>query len=282
MKIELAPNAGFCSGVKHTLSMVWNNLDKMKKPIRIYGNLVHNEEVIKELIKQGIEIIDDLKKAKQGTLIITAHGISPLVKEKLLKRKNLEVFDTTCPQVLRVHHLAKALKAKKRKILIFGDATHEEVKGIKGATNNQALVFSSKEELGKINFNPNQKYGLVVQTTQDFEKFVEIEKEIKKKIKEILIFNTICGATRQRQKEARELANRNDIVIIVGSRTSANTKRLYEIALRINLNSHLISRSNEIKVGWLKNKNKVGITAGASTPDWIIEEVITKIRKINM
>ena len=282
MKIELAKNAGFCSGVKHTLAMVWNNLDKMEKPIRIYGNLVHNEEVIKELVKQGIEIIDNLEYARDGTLIITAHGISPLVKKELLKRKNLEVFDTTCPQVLRVHNLAKSLSQEKRKVLIFGDISHEEVKGIQGATNEQAIVFSSEQELNKINFNPNEKYGLVVQTTQDLEKFIEIEKKIKAKIKGILIFNTICGATRQRQKEARELAEKNDIVIIVGSRTSANTNRLYEIALRINKNSYLISRSNEIKINWLKNKTKVGITTGASTPDWIIKEVIQKIKNLTM
>ncbi|MEA3344309.1 MAG: 4-hydroxy-3-methylbut-2-enyl diphosphate reductase [Patescibacteria group bacterium] len=282
MKIELAKNAGFCSGVKHTLAMVWDNMDKMKKPIRIYGNLVHNEEVIKELIKQGIEIIDDLKKAKDGTLIITAHGISPLVKNELLKRKDLKVFDTTCPQVLRVHNLAKSLSQKKRKVLIFGDVSHEEVKGIKGATNEQAIVFLSERELDKMNFDFNQEYGLVVQTTQDLEKFTEIEKKIKNKIKGILIFNTICGATRQRQKEARELAEINDVVIIVGSRTSANTNRLYEIAFRINPNSYLISRSDEIKIDWLKNIKKVGITAGASTPDWIIKEVIQKIKNLTM
>ena len=280
MKIELAENAGFCFGVKRALTMVENNLKKMKKPIRIYGHLVHNEEVVKKLANQGMEIISDLGKANRGTLIITAHGISPSIKKELLSRKNLEILDTTCPQVLWVQNLAKSLEQKKRKILIFGDNSHEEVKGIKGAVKGKAVVFSSEKELEKINIDPKQKYGLVVQTTQDFEKFKKLEKKIKKKIKDILIFNTICDATRQRQKEVRKLAKNNDIVLVVGSRTSANTNRLYQISLEINSNSYLVSKGNDVKKEWLKNKKKIGVTAGASTPDWIIKGVIEKLKKI--
>ncbi len=280
LSIEIAQNAGFCFGVKRTLAMVEDNLDKMQKPVKIYGHLVHNEEVIKKLVAQGMEIINDLKEANEGTLIITAHGISPLVKEELISRENLEVLDTTCPKVLRVQNLAKFLKQQERIVLIFGDASHIEVKGINGAANEEGIIFSQKEELAKIKIDSQKKYGLVVQTTQDFEKFQEIEKEIKKRIKDILIFNTICEATRSRQKEVRELARDKDIVLVIGSRSSANTNRLYQISLEINPHSYLISTSKEIMNDWFDDKNKVGITAGASTPDWIIKEVIDRLKII--
>ena len=280
MKIEIAKNAGFCFGVKRALALIEDNVKKIKKPISMYGHLVHNEEVIKRLLAKGIKVIDNLEKIRRGTLIITAHGISPKMKEKLLKQKGLNLVDTTCPKVLLVQNLAKLLHKQSKQVLIFGDVDHQEVKGIKGAADDQAIVFSSEKEFKKINLDQKKKYGLVVQTTKDFEEFKKLEKKIKEKIKDIRIFNTICQATRQRQREVRELAKTQDLVLVVGSKTSANTTRLYQIGLGINPNTYFVATSQQVKEKWFKNKKRVGITAGASTPDWIINQVVQRVQNI--
>ncbi len=280
MKMEIAKNAGFCFGVKRALALIEDDIKKIKKPISMYGHLVHNEEVIKRLLAKGIKVIDSLEGVKGGTLIITAHGISPKVKEKLLKQKELDLVDTTCPRVLLVQNLAKLLHKQNKQVLIFGDVDHQEVKGINGAADNRAIIFSSEKEFKKINFDPKKKYGLVVQTTKDFEEFKKLEKKIKEKIKNIKIFNTICQATRQRQSEVRKLAGKHDLLLIIGSRTSANTTRLYKISQSINPNSYFVGTSRELKREWFKNRESLGITAGASTPDWIINKVVQKARDI--
>jgi len=261
------------------LALVEDNLGQMEKPIRMYGYLVHNEEVIEKLLKKGITVVDSLTGLRKGTLIITAHGISPKTREKLLKRKGLRLMETTCPKVLLVQNLARHLFKEGRQVLIFGEAAHQEVKGIKGAADDRAIVFSSEEEFNKININQEKKYGLVVQTTKNFEEFEKLREKIKERIKDIKVFNTICQATRQRQSEVRKLAKEHDSVLVVGSRLSANTNRLYEISLGINPESRLISNSREIKKNWFRSKKSVGLTAGASTPDWIINQVVQEIKK---
>ncbi len=254
--------------------MVEKNIKFAKKPIRMYGYLVHNEEVAKKLAGKGIEVINSLENIYQGTLIITAHGISSKIKEELVKRKELNLIDTTCPKVLKVHSLANRLREENRQVLIFGDPGHKEVLGIKGAAGNKAVVFSSIEELKKINIGKKMKYGLAAQTTKDFKEFKEAERSARERADDIKIFNTICPASRERQSEARRLAKKRDVVLIVGSRLSANTTRLYEICSKINPNVYFVATAKELKKEWFKNKRSVGVTAGASTPDWVIKEVV--------
>ena len=279
MQIEVAKSAGFCFGVKRALALVEKNISQMEKPIRMYGHLVHNEEVIKKLISKGINIVSTFKNASKGTLIITAHGISPKVKKELSERRGLNLIDTTCPKVLNVHNLAKLLRDEKRKILIFGDPDHKEVLGIKGAAGNKSVVFSFMEELQKLNIRKNIKYGLVAQTTKDFKQFKELEKILRQRITNIKIFNTICKTSREKQSGAKRLAKKHGIILVVGSKTSANTTRLYEVCFKINSNTYFINTAKELKKEWFKNKKSVGITAGASTPDWVIKDVIKSIRK---
>ncbi len=279
MQIELAKSAGFCFGVRRALAMVEENIKQMKKPIRMYGYLVHNEEVVKKLASKGIEVINTLKGIYQGTLIITAHGISPKIKKELAERKGLDLIDATCPKVLNVHSLAKSLREENRQVLIFGDPGHKEVLGIKGAAGNKAVVFSSYKELKKIDIGKKIKYGLVAQTTKDFKEFKEAERSARERADDIKIFNTVCPASRERQSEARRLAKKYDIILVIGSRLSANTTRLYEICSKINSNAHFINTAKDLKRGWFKNKASVGITAGASTPDWVIKEVVERAHK---
>jgi 4-hydroxy-3-methylbut-2-enyl diphosphate reductase len=276
MQIELAKSAGFCFGVRRALKMVEKNIKLAKKPIRMYGYLVHNEEVVKKLAAKGIEVIDTLKGIYQGTLIITAHGISPKIKEELVKRKELDLIDATCPKVLDVHSLANRLREENRQVLIFGDPDHKEVLGIKGAAGNKAVVFSSYKELKKIDIGKKIKYGLVAQTTKEYQKFKELEKKIRRRISDIKIFNTICETSREKQSEARRLAKKYDVVLVIGSRLSANTTRLYEICSKINSNTYFINTAKELKKEWFKNKASVGVTAGASTPDWVIDKAVER------
>ena len=279
MQIELAKSAGFCFGVKRALALVEKNIKLMKRPIRMYGHLVHNEEVIKKLASKGIGVVNTLEDIYKGTLIITAHGISPIIKKELSKRRELDLIDATCPKVLNVHNLAKLLCDENRRLLIFGDPDHKEVLGIKGAANNKAVVFSFIKELKKLNISKKIKYGLIAQTTKDFKKFKELENKIRQKISNIKIFNTICETSRERQNDARRLAKKHSMILVVGSKTSANTTRLYEICSKINPNTYFINTVKELKKEWLKNKISVGITAGASTPDWVIDKVVKSARR---
>ncbi len=282
MRIIFAKEIGFCSGVNQALEILAQNFSSLKKPVQMFGALVHNEEVTKKLNEMGVIMAEDLKKIKPGTLIITAHGVPPELLRKLRAKKALKVIDTTCPLVAAVQNIAALLEKQGRKILIFGDPGHQEVIGIKGAAKNKAIVFSSKKELTGIKDELGKKYGLISQTTQNHEKFKKIEKLAKKKFYDIVVYNTICQTSESRQKAIRDLAKKADAVIIIGSKTSANTKRLCEISRRVNKKTYLALNENEIKKDWLNGVKKLGIGTGASTPEWVIKRVAEKINPHTM
>ncbi len=279
MKIEIAKNIGFCFGVKKAVQIVEDNLAQMTEPIQMYGNLVHNEEVTEKLTQKGIEVVNNLDEVKKGTLIITAHGVSSGTKNELQRRKDLEVLDTTCPIVKQVQNLAKKLFHQGKQVLILGDKDHSEVKGINGYTNKTAIVFYSEQEFDSIKIE-KKKYALIVQTTQDSEKFAKIAKKARQKIESIEIFNTICQVVNQRQKEARKIAERNDIVLVVGSQTSANTTRLFKISSASCKNTYFVATKNELKKEWFDSKDKIGLISGTSTPNWVIREIKTYLKNL--
>lgn len=279
MKIIISKEIGFCFGVKKALESVRKNLKDMPKPVRMYGFLIHNEEVVKELCRLGIEIIDSLEGVSKGTLIITAHGISPKIKSMLQERTSLTILDTTCPKVSAIHRIVQKLNKEGKTIIIFGDSEHQEVKGIKGAAGKDSIVISSLEDFLKLKIDKNKRYSLVVQTTQDIEVFEKISSFLKENFPEIEIINTICDTTYKRQAEIKEIAPKSDLVLIIGSKRSANTRRLYETSLAINKNTYHISGASSLKREWFLNKKSVGIGAGASTPDSIIKEVVGKVKE---
>lgn len=280
MRIIFAKNIGFCFGVSRAFEMVKENLLTFKKPITTNGSLVHNEEVTQYLKSMGIEKnIRGLNKIKEGTLIITAHGISPITKKKLERKPKLNVLDATCPIVTQAQKIVEKLQKEERKVLIFGDPKHQEVKGLCGAANEKAIIFSSQEDLLKIESNKNEKYGLVSQTTQNLANFNNIQKIAKQKFSDIKIFNTICQASFKRQAETNELAREVDLVLVIGSQTSANSKELYSISSEINSSTFFIETTKDLKKGWFKNVKSVGIVTGASTPDWVIEAITKEIKK---
>jgi len=285
MNIIRAQEAGFCFGVKKALdriNSIENSLNsessnsyessiRKKENVYVLGKLIHNPQVIDKLKKQGIKFIENLDEIQKGTVVISAHGVSDDIMQKA-KQKQLQIIDTTCPLVKNVHNITKELQKQGYRIIIFGDKQHTEVKGIKDNLKDP-IIISNIEEINNIK---QGKYALVSQTTQDITKFNEIGNKLKEKINNIIITDTICSATKQRQQSAKETAQKVDLMLVIGGYNSANTKRLKDICSNIVETKH-IEKAEEIKKEWFINKNNIGITAGASTPETIIKEVIKKI-----
>jgi len=240
----------------------------------VQGQLIHNPQVVELLEKRGIKEIKSIDEIENGTLIITAHGTSKSIIEKA-KEKGLRIIDTTCPLVKKIHELAWEFDKKGYKIILLGDKEHSEVKGIVSNAKDVTIV-NSAEEARKLKFN---KACLLSQTTQSLEKFNEIGDILKKNIPDLKVFNTICDATKKRQDSALKLAKKVDLMIVIGGYNSANTRRLKEICSKIVETKH-IEKSDELNNKWFNGKNLVGLTAGASTPDWVINNVRIKIESI--
>lgn len=278
MKIILSKQAGFCYGVKRAVDKTWEVLNKNQRPVYMLGEIVHNKDVVKKLAQAGAEIIDNLSEAKnhQATLLIRAHGATP---ETMAQAKKLElnIVDATCPMVKLVHNLALKMMREGYQVVLAGDKGHEEVNGILGTTANKAIVVENPDEAAELKYYP--KIALLSQTTQSLKNLQAIAGNLAGKCAELRVFNTICSATSQRQNELIRLAKLVDLMIVIGSRHSANTVRLAKISKSLGIKTHHIDSSLELKKAWFKGIKKVGVTAGASTPDWIIQEVIAGLKK---
>jgi len=276
MKINVAKSAGFCSGVKRALNIAFETT-KTKSKIEMLGNIVHNEAVIKQVISSGIKRINTLKEGKGKILLIRAHGAPQNIYKKATQL-SYKIVDATCPMVKEIHRIAKNWEKKDYRIIILGDKKHDEVKGIAGQLQTKAIVVESEKDISKKNLGKIKKAALVVQSTQNAEEVAIIFKKIKKYIKNLKISNTICKPTMRKQEEIRKMSLENDLMLTIGSKTSANTKRLYEISKSLNKKSHWVGGDFEIKPQWFKNINKVGVTAGASTPTHTTKKVIKRIK----
>lgn len=283
MKINLSKYAGFCEGVKRAYDIVEKIAKdkKIKKPVYVLGSLVHNDDVVKKIEKLGIKKlsfdgnIDKFfrsNKRKIGTLVVTAHGIGPKFY-KLAKEKDIDVVDTTCPKVIKVQKLAKLFSDKKCQVIIIGKKTHKEVEGIYEWSGRKAIIVESVED---INVEDDFKGEIVVisQTTQGEDLVKMITKKIKSKYpKRVKYFDTLCETTHNRQGEIKKIARKNDVMIIIGSSESANSTHLWEISKEINPKSYFIENARGLNKKWFKDVKKIGVSAGASTPPWIIKEV---------
>ncbi len=277
MKINLAKSAGFCFGVKRALEIALKTAAK-EKHVEMLGDIVHNEEVVNQVKKTGIKKIKRLSKGKGKILLIRAHGTSTDTYKKV-RDLGYKIIDATCPMVREIHKIAKENEKKGYRIIIIGDKKHDEVQGILGQLNKKALVIDSSKDIGK-KVKEITKGAVIVQSTQNLEKTLKIVKALDKQIEKLKFFNTICEPTRTKQKEIKEMAAKNSLMIIIGSKTSANTKRLYEISKSINKKTFWIQSKNEVKSLWFKKVVSVGITAGASTPEDTTQDIIKQIRKI--
>ncbi len=271
MKIRIAKKAGFCMGVRRALNLVLKALNEKKYPIYTYGPLIHNPQTLELLNKLGVKVINKIEdEVPSGVCIIRAHGIPPQEKEKLSKKH--KIIDGTCPRVLKVQALAKKAVSEGKNIIIIGDKNHAEVKGILGYCQNKGYVVSSFEDIEKLPKLEN--YVILSQTTQDEKLFKAFSETIISKYPKGKIINTICNATEVRQNEVRNLSKTCSSIIVIGGKFSANTNRLAEIAKKEGKKVYLIERAEEIPLEEIKKEKTIGITAGASTPNWLINEVV--------
>ena len=270
--------AGFCFGVKRAVKLAEDTGDKFKgKKIYTFGELIHNRDVVNDLENKGIKITEN-SNVKNSVVILRSHGIEKNILENLEKNKNI-IIDATCPYVKKIHKSVEKLNDEGYFIVIIGDKEHPEVKAIASYSKEDNFkIISSEKEIDINFFKKKGKIGIVAQTTQSLENFLNICKKIITLKKEFKIYNTICDSTSIRQKETIEVAKKVDCMIVVGGKNSANTKRLYEISKELLSNVYHIENKDELDLNLLKNFNKIGVTAGASTPEEIIEGVIQKIR----
>ena len=275
MKIELASSYGFCFGVKRAIEIAqkYENSATM-------GPLIHNEDEINRLKKDfNVGLYSQLSDAKpDDTVIIRTHGI-PKNDLKELKKGVKKVINATCPFVTTPQNIVKNMSKEGYSILIFGDIEHPEVKGVKSYASDldDVHIILSVHDLKNIKFK-NNKIACVAQTTKKKETYLEIVNELILKNKEVRVFNTICDATFENQDAARDISRKADIMIVIGGKSSSNTKQLHSICLENCPNSYLIENEQELEISWFKDKKFCGITAGASTPDWVIQKVCDKIK----
>lgn len=277
MDVKLASSYGFCFGVKRAIKIA-----EEYKNSATMGPLIHNQNEIDRLKNNyNVGLYENLSDVKPNdTVIIRTHGI-PKGDLKELKQKSGKVINATCPFVTTPQQIVKKMSEENYSILIFGDEHHPEVKGVKsyGKDIEDVHVVLEKEDLKNINFKYD-KIATVAQTTRKKEIYLEIVNELILKNKEVRVFNTICDATFENQDAARELSKEVDVMIVIGGKNSSNTKQLHSICLENCTDSYLIETAKEIDPKWFKNKNLCGITAGASTPDWIIQEAVNTVEKI--
>ncbi|MGC8729697.1 MAG: 4-hydroxy-3-methylbut-2-enyl diphosphate reductase, partial [Elusimicrobiales bacterium] len=281
MRLIIAKNAGFCPGVNNAINKVIELSEKTGKKIYTFGPLIHNKDVIKNLTERGIKAIEDISEIKDkenSILVIRAHGIPPET-EKKLKESGLNIVDATCPLVKNVHNVITKYIEKGYHTIILGDPDHAEVIGLRGYAGDKCYVINSKEEAEKLPLL--EKANLVSQTTQEEDLFFEVVKIIRPKVKELVISNTICTPTKLRQKETVEFSKISDLVVVIGGKHSANTQRLYQICKKLSKETILVENENEITGETIKDKETIFVTAGASTPVWLIERVEKKIKDIS-
>jgi len=278
MKIHLAKSAGFCFGVRKAITIALETV-KTGKPLFMLGDIVHNEEVVRQIQRAGIKKISRLGRGAGKTLLIRAHGCSDKTLKKALKL-GYTIIDATCPMVKEIHAIAGKLENSGYRIIIIGDKLHDEVQGISGGLKSKAIIIDKLKNIPIKEIKDIRRAGVVVQSTQNLDNAQKILDVLRRYIPIVEFHNTICNPTRIKQDEVKTMPLENDIMIIIGSKTSANTKRIYEIAKPLNKHSYWISSAKEIKKIWLKNAKNVGITAGASTPESSISAVIQKIKTL--
>jgi 4-hydroxy-3-methylbut-2-enyl diphosphate reductase len=281
MEVIVAKTAGFCFGVNRAVQTVYEQIDKKKDDIYTFGPIIHNEIVVADLEKKGVHVLEseeELNELTKGTVVIRSHGVSEHIYE-LAKSRGLEVVDATCPFVKKIHRLVRQAGEEKRHVIIIGQETHPEVEGIKGWCIHGVSIVQSEEELRNLSISPKTPVTIVAQTTFNLKKF-EYLVEISQKIwYNVNIVNTICNATQERQTEAKLLASSVDAMIVIGGKNSSNTQKLYEICRHECNNTYYIQTLEDLTArDFLTTVCTVGITAGASTPKNIIEEVQSDVR----
>ena len=280
MDVTVAKTAGFCFGVKRAVEKVYEQIEKGKTPIYTFGPIIHNEEVVRDLEERGVKVLETEKELRQltdGVVVIRSHGVGKDIYD-ILEKNGIEIIDATCPFVKKIHRIVSEQNENGRRVIIVGNGKHPEVEGIKGWGNDDTLVIETAEEFEKLQISDGEKLCIVAQTTFNYNKFQDLVEKISKTRYDILVLNTICNATQERQVEARQIASQVDVMIVIGGRNSSNTQKLYEICRRECKETYYIQTLKDFKPEKAGSVRSVGITAGASPPNQIIEEVHTNVR----
>ncbi len=280
MKVIVAKTAGFCFGVKRAVEQVYEQIEKAEKPVYTYGPIIHNEFVVKDLEEKGVRVLnteEELAALTDGIVVIRSHGVGKHIYD-LLEKHHITVVDATCPFVKKIHRIVEKQTAEGRRVIIIGSPDHPEVQGIRGWGNDTTLVVENADQVDTLPVTKDEKLCIVSQTTFNYKKFQDLVEKFEKKGYDILVLNTICNATQERQVEARRIASEVDAMIVIGGRHSSNTQKLYEICQKECKNTYFIQSLGDFNPECVNSVRSVGITAGASTPNQIIEEVHTNVR----
>ncbi len=274
MKVEVAPGAGFCFGVKRALRLAFEAARGGDGPIVTLGPIIHNPQVVERLEDEGLRVIRSLDEIDTGTLVVRSHGLpASLLNEA--GRRNIRIVDATCPFVKQVQDRAKELEREGYLVVVVGEEDHPEVLSITGSLERPAVVVDGPAGLDAV--GDAERVGVVCQTTQPPERLRSVIAGLLRTAPEIKVFNTICEATFERQANALELAGRADVMLVVGGRNSANTRRLWELCREADCDAYHIETAGEFDPSWIEGAEVVGITGGASTPQWIIDELVNAV-----
>lgn len=278
--ITVAEHAGTCYGVQRALDMALAAgaaAGETGQRVHTLGPLIHNPIVVSELAEQGVGLANSLDDAKDGTVIIRAHGVVPRVIDEA-RARGFEVEDATCPYVKKVHLAAERLAREGYRVVVVGEPGHPEVEGILGHAGDSAVVVSCADEVASLDLG--RKVGIVVQTTQTAQNLAEVTAAIAPRVAELHVVNTICAATSERQQAAQELASTSDVMVVVGGKNSGNTRRLAQICAEACPRTHHIERAEELEAVWFDGVERIGVTAGASTPQTHIERAVARIKEL--
>jgi 4-hydroxy-3-methylbut-2-enyl diphosphate reductase len=273
MRVEIADHAGVCYGVERALRLA-DETTSNGVSVHTLGPLIHNPQAVQRLRDTGIEVATDLDQIAEGTVIIRSHGVDPAIIEDA-SRRGLTVVDATCPFVSAAHTCARELAEGGYAVVIVGEEEHPEVEGIMAHAGGRAVVVQSSDDLPEK--LPSRRVGVVVQTTQPLARLEQVVADLLPSVSELRVCNTICDATAKRQTAAERLARDVDVMIVVGGHNSGNTTRLAEISRAVNPSTYHVETSDELDPSWFKDADTVGVTAGASTPDEQMAEVISAI-----
>ncbi|HHE39214.1 MAG TPA: 4-hydroxy-3-methylbut-2-enyl diphosphate reductase [Candidatus Cloacimonetes bacterium] len=271
MSVKIAKNSGFCFGVKRAINIALEAAQKHKKTVTL-GPIIHNPQMVEKLNEKGILSVNDHSEIKGRATIIRSHGVEKNILEKL-KNDDIEIINATCPYVSKTQEFAKQLGEEGYQVIILGDKDHPEVIALKSYTDGNAIIVSNANELPK---QISKKVGVISQTTRNIEDLQELVRALVPRCNDLKVINTICNATAIRQEATLKLAKESDVMIVIGGKNSSNTKMLAKISAKI-IETYHIEIADEIDEKWFKGKCNIGLTAGASTPDWIIVEVYNKI-----
>jgi (E)-4-hydroxy-3-methyl-but-2-enyl pyrophosphate reductase len=281
LEVVLSPYTGYCFGVKRAMRLIDQGVSE-QPDVKIYtlGEIIHNPQAVAHLRERGVEPVSSLEEIEKGSfLIIRAHGVQPELIDEA-KRRGIQLLDATCPFVQKSQRYVRMLIKESYRVIIIGDADHPEVRSIAGHAGGNAIIIDNVDAAVKV--PPMEKVGVVIQTTFSKENACDIIDILEKRIERLRVYDTICQATILRREATLELAGTVDVMLIVGGRTSSNTKRLYQMCIDKGITSHFVETADEIDPSWFRRCSRVGLTTGTSTPDWVVEQVLERMEEISL